>query len=528
MQPRDQPSAQKFLRKSDLGQVMADLLAGREPDPVALKTCELIAKSQASYDAQDWDACEGYIVELLKDRRMQQPLAYDAWGSCAQFQGHLDKALALFRKALAIDPEYVDARNRIIMIQDALPTTTAKKAQHERDQWWQKHGAAVYAKRLPHANSRDPDRPLRIGYVSGDFQYHSAATVFHRIAMHHSDGYVPYFYSTTPEKYLKDDSITHAYMAQPGWRDVRDWPAALVAGKVRDDQIDILVDLSGYTGCNQLAMFCHKPAPIQMTGWGYATGVGWPAMDYLISDRVVIPEDRQHEHVEKIAYLPCVIDYEPTQGLPDVNPLPSLTERPTFGVFQRSLKLNDEDIEVWRRILERLPESRLIMKSHYCDSLIRWMTTRFKDQVHQVEFRGATSSFDHKCQYAEVDICLDPWPQTGGVSACDALWMGVPAVTLIGPRVIQRTTASLLTILGLPDFITDTPEAYIEAAVSWVTTRKHELADIRAGLREKCDGSPIREGYREAAEAMYRTLWREWCAKPMTLTEAQYRLEQAS
>jgi protein O-GlcNAc transferase len=525
---------QKSLQRYDLAMAAIAMMEGRPVDPDTAQVLKDIALAQQLYNAGKWDDAEPIIRKFLHRPGFVQPMTYDALGSIAQYQGRYDVAIECFRKALALDPDYVEARNRIIMILDVQPDTSIRKAQRERDRWWVRHGADLYAKRRPHLNNRDPERPIRVGYVSGDFQYHSAATVFHRIALNHSDGFVPYFYSSTPSEQW--DSITNSYMAMPGWRNLVDrsgggdiaWPDSLVYDKIRDDQIDILVDLSGYTAWNRLQVFCAKPAPIQVTGWGYATGVGWPAMDYLISDRVVIPEDRQREHVEKILYLPSVIDYEPTLGLPEANPLPCLTERPTFGVFQRSLKINAEDVEVWRQVLERLPESRLIMKGLYCPSLTAWIKEHFGAQVSQVEFQGVTSSFDHKCAYAQVDLNLDPFPQTGGVSACDALWQGVPAVTLLGPRVIQRTTASLLTILGLTDFIAQTPEEYVTLAVDWVTTRKHELADIRQGLRAKCDASPIRHGYREATEAGFRHIWREWCAKPLSIADAQYRLEQAS
>jgi predicted O-linked N-acetylglucosamine transferase (SPINDLY family) len=424
-----------------------------------------------------------------------------------------------------VDPDYIEAHNRIIMILDADPKTTHRQAQRERELWWTMHGAAQYERRRPHTNDRDPERPIRVGYVGGDFQYHSACTVFHRIVTGHSPAVQSFVYSATP--YRKYDQITNTYRAMPGWRDIVDWPDALVADKIRDDRIDILVDLSGYTGETRLPVFCFKPAPIQLTGWGYATGTGLPAMDGLLADRVVVPEDRQHEHVEQLVYLPCVIDYEGTEGLPEAVPLPCLTQRPTFGVFQRSLKINAADCEVWRQILERLPESRLVMKSAYANSLLQKMEGWFKGQWPQVEIRSITSSFEHKLGYQEIDLALDCWPQTAGVSACDALYMGVPQVTLIGPRVIQRTTASLLTVLGLTDFIAETEADYVEKAVAWVTTRKDELAAIRLGLRAQFIASPIITGYTDAVEVAYRDLWRAYCAKAMSLADARRRLELA-
>lgn len=496
---------------------------------------DLIVRSQYFFDAQAWDECEPLVRALLSYPEFdRQPLSHDAHGSVLERQGNIPAAMQAFRRALSRDPAYPDARSRLIMIVDALPDTTAEDAKRERDAWWQYLGAPNYRRRKPHLNNRDPERRLRVGYVSGDFQYHSAATVFERVALRHTDEFLPFFYSTTPHD--KHDHKTAVYQMRPGWRDLRasgtkqgtPWPDALIWDKIRSDEIDILVDLSGYTACNALPVFCFKPAPIQITGWGYATGVGWKAMDYLLSDRVVVPEDRQDEHVEKMLYLPCVINYEPMDGLPEPNPLPCLTERPTFGVFQRSLKMNPEDLEVWRKILERVPESRLLFKSHYPQTLISWITSHFGDQKAQVEFQPLTSSLDHKRAYHQVDLSLDPWPQTGGVSSCDSLWMGVPMVTLLGDRVIQRTSASLLTTLGLTDFIAHSTDEYITKAVEWVTTRKPELATIRAGLRERCDQSPIRAGYLEAVEQAYRQVWREWCARPLSVADAAYRLEMVS
>jgi len=487
---------------------------------VSTDTLQDIARAQALYDANDWDACEIVIKRLLKQGFNRNPLTYDALGSVAQFQGRIDVALKCLRKAIEVDPGYEDARNRIIMIMDAQPETSDADAKRERRKWWDEHGAPLYARRKPHLNNRDPERPIRVGYVSADFQYHSAATVFHRIVTEHTEGFVPYFYSSTPHG--KWDHITATYRSMPGWRDVVGWQTSMIADKIRTDQIDILVDLSNFTGSNRLGVFCWKPAPIQLTGWGYALSTGFPCFDGVMTDAIV-GSDGGEENV----LMPSVIDYGPLQGLPEANPLPCLTERPTFGVFQRSLKLNADNLEVYRQILERLPEARLIMKSHYCETFQQWIRSHFGAQLPQVEIRLATSSFEHKCQYQEVDLCLDTWPQGGGVSTCDALHMGVPAVTLWGERSIFRATASLLTNVGLPQFIAHSKEEYIQKAVDFVTVRKDELAAIRPTLRQRLAESPICTGYLEATETVYRDLWRRWCAKPLTIADAMYRLEKA-
>ena len=481
-----------------------------------------IWKAQALYDAGDWDACEPVIRRLLK-AGLTQPLTYDALGSVAQFQGRMDVAIECFRKALSVDPGYVEARNRIIMILDALPDTSPAQAARERAKWWTHHGADRYARRRPSLVDRDPSRPIRVGYVSADFQFHSAATVFHRIVTEHSEDVVPYLYSSTP--YSKYDPITNTYRAMPGWRDVVEWPDVLMAEKIRDDKIDILVDLSNFTANNRLGVFAYRPAPIQLTGFGYALATGFPCFDGVLTDRVVTPPGTTEG--EPPVYLPSVIDYQGTEGLPEANPLPCLTERPTFGVFQRSLKINAQGIRLWARILERLPEARLIMKSHYSPSLQAWIREHFGAQSAQVEIRGATSSYEHKLMYAEIDLSLDTFPQTAGVSGCDGFYMGVPMVTLIGDRAIQRTSASLLTNLGLEDFIATTEDEYVDKAVECVTTRRNDLAALRQTLRATLVASPICNGYTAAVEAVYRDLWKAHCAKPVSVSDMAFRLKEA-
>ncbi len=500
----------------------------RNGPKITQKLLHNIWRAQLLYDKGDYDACAPIIRTLMR-QGMTKALTYDALGSCLQYQGKMDEAIANFRKALQQDPDYVEARSRIIMILDALPETTPEKAARERSIWWARHGAANYARRRPPLSDRNPDRPLRVGYVSADFQFHSAATVFHRVVTQHSDQIQPFLYSSTLHR--KWDQITNTYRAMPGWRDVVEWPDALVADKIRDDKIDILVDLSNFTADNRLSMFAFKPAPVQLTGFGYALATGFPCFDGVLTDRVVTPPGTSEG--EAAAYIPCVISYERqinpdgSDGYPPATPLPCLTERPTFGVCQRSLKINPQGIRLWAEILKRLPEARLLMKSHYSETFQAWMKGQFGAQWSQVEVRGITSSYDHKMVYQEIDLCLDPFPQTAGVSACDAMYLGVPAVTLLGPRAIQRTTASLLTNVGLEGFIAETEDAYIEKAVEWVTTRKHELAEIRQTLRERFLASPVCAGYVEAVEAAYRQCWRDYCAKPMLLSDAAFLLKEA-
>lgn len=468
----------------------------------------------AIYRVQDCFAAQAYAeAEALTRAILAQGFAeastFHTLGTLAYRQGRAPEAIAQYRQALAVDPSYRRSHDQLIVLLDVDPETTAAAAQQERTRWWAQHGTAWSAPR--HPNPRDPARPLRVGYLSGDVFRHSAELVFGPILHTHSAAVVPYCYSSTPTRV--HDAVTATYRERPGWRDVADWSDDRVLAQVRADQIDVLVDLSGYTPNNRLGVIAAAAAPVQITAWGYATGLGWPAgrAPVLLADPVVCPPAVRATMPDRVVDLPCVLTYAAHRDLPPVTPLPCLTQPPTFGVFQRAMKINAADLALWRAVLARLPDSRLILKGDFSAAVAAQLASAFAATPDRVTLLGPTSQRDHLRASAAIDLSLDPFPQTGGVTTCETLTMGVPPVTLIGPRVIQRTTASLLTVLGLTDFIATTPEQYVDLAVSWVTTRKHELAALRPTLRARFQASPIVAGYVEAVEDAYRALWRAWC-----------------
>jgi predicted O-linked N-acetylglucosamine transferase (SPINDLY family) len=284
-----------------------------------------------------------------------------------------------------------------------------------------------------------------------------------------------------------------------------------VARIIQEDQIDILVDLSGYTAANRLLSFTHKPAPIQITAWGYATGAGWPGMDVLFGDAVAMAN---YPGPERVINLPCLLSFNPRTDLAEPAPLPCLEKPPTFGVFQRAMKLTRPVLETYAEILRRVPGSTIAFKAGDYSQLARTFIANCMDGVlGQIQFLPPTSNKEHQECYQFIDLALDPWPQTGGISTLEAAWMGVPTVTLIGDRIIQRATASINTTLGLSELIATTTEQYIDLAVRAVTTDREWLADVRQSLRPRLAESPIIVGYVERVEFAYRQLWREWCEK---------------
>lgn len=465
----------------------------------------------ACFDRMDWEGAEPRLMRLLRLGYPPAPI-FQSYGTVLTWLGRIPEAIASYRQALAIDPSLIHSRDNMIMLLDASPDTTAEEAQIARRAWWRQHGELLFARRRPHFNDHDPNRPLRVGYVSGDLRHHSMAYGLAQLICGHMEGIQAYCYSTLPVEF-EDGATKELFRVYTNFQNVAEVSEKELAEQIRRDQIDILVDLSGYTAGNRLQTFCRKPAPIQITAWGYALGVGWPAMDVLLADEIILPPARQREYCEQVVYLPTVIPYECPPGLPGPSELPCLTRPPTFGAYHRPLKLNVAVLALWRCILGRVPESRLLIRhENYSEAMRAWIRRELGPTSHQVEFAPALPHDKFMESYDAIDITLDAFPQTGGISTSEGLWMGVPTLTLLGERMIQRASASLLSAVGLPQFITTTSDQYVDEAVAWVTTRRHELNTVRQELRIKMAASPICNGYGDVVEATYRRLWRElWC-----------------
>ena len=368
------------------------------------------------------------------------------------------------------------------------------------------HGRPHYR---PHAheNARDPHRVLRVGYVSGDFRHHSANVIFAPVVLEHSDRFKVYGYSTCPLD--KHDLTTGLYRDDLIWREVHTMTPATLARTVREDKIDILVDLSGFTRYNRLETFCAKPAPVQVTAWGYAVPTELPVFDAFFSDPVHMPPWAR-TCVDPVVDLPCVVTYDPPMGMPDPTPLSD--RPPVFAAFHRAIKIDPEVLHAWRDILLRVSGSTMIIKGpSWSGNNQNWVMQEMGDTARQVQFHVATPHHAHMRSYADTDLSLDPFRHSGGVTTLEATWMGVPTLTLPGERPFSRISASVYTAMDHQEFIVKNRQQYVEDAVAWVTTRRGELSHIRQSLRGDLQRSPVMTGYVEAVEDAYRTLWQQWC-----------------
>ncbi len=388
---------------------------------------------------------------------------------------------------------------------------------------------------LPHTNDPDPERPLRVGYVSGDFKTHSASMIFSQVLLNHSSAVVPYFYATVqadPDK----DAMCLRLMASAGaiteddendgppikvasghrWRDVSKMPVDALDRLIRDDEIDVLVDLSGHTNANRLVNFTRKPAPVQVTAWGFAVGTGLPEIDAFFADPITVPEDERQWYAEDVVYLPCIVTYLPPDwyGFPGSSPLPAMqNEYVTFGCFGRFEKMCDEYLATVREVLNRVPNSRAYFKGgefRKPDSIRRVRDALGVDHSRLL-FGMATPHIEHMKAYQQVDLFLDTFPHGMGETVLESTYMGVPTVTLYGKQPPGRLASSIFHVIGRDEWVTRTREEYVEKAVAWAVDPA-ALAAPRKTLRSEFLESPVINGYVEAVEDAYRFLWRRWCA----------------
>ncbi len=434
---------------------------------------------------------------------------------CQAVNGDYRASIALYRRMLELEPDYLVARGNLIFCIDLMEETTPEEALAERIAWrtaWPEKASYGFE----HLN-RDPDRPLRVGYVSSQWVDHSSTRCFAPVVGDHDRTAVEtYIYCCRPPEMCDDITKQFQEIAASGWRWAHDLSGGALADLIYSDQIDILVDLAGHTEGGRLRTFCLKPAPIQATAWGYITGTGCPEVDYLMADPVLIPPEEEQGFVERIAHLPCVIPFEPHGDFPLIERPPALRQDfITFGCLNRASKITEQTFDLFAAVLDAVPRGRMLFKAHdyeqpkALERVLYGMTSRGIARG-RIGVLGKSTTFRHLATYEGVDLCLDPSPHSGGLTACEGLWMGVPMVTLVGRRPVSRLSASFLSAIGLPEFIATTPQEYVDIAVRTVSNLQR-LATLRATMRERMRRSPMMgAGYVRAVEQVYRRMWHRW------------------
>ncbi len=443
-------------------------------------------------------------------------IAISLMGSCFASHGEIESAIEHFDRALEIVPDFEDAITRKIFALDFLPGADFAMLQAARKYWWEAIGAKIPQRSL-RPRSLDPDRRLVVGYTSSDFRRHSAGFIFLPVLQYRDRAkFELVCYSSSPRR----DEMTDQFRSfADRWVDVVPLSDEQLADRIEEDQVDILVDLSGHSSGNRLRLFARKPAPIQVSAWGAPTGTGLKTMDYLLADPVTIPHAVRDVFAEKIHDLPCILTMtEPSSDLyrPD---LPMLRNGyVTFGTFNRIDKISDEVLAVWSRLLRALPGSKIVIKhGALADTGLRdRLVARFVEQgvaQESVVCMGPSPRDEHIAEYANIDISLDPFPQNGGAGTWESLHMGVPVVAKLGHSTSGRAAGGILKAIGLDDWVAEDDEGYIAIAKRFAEA-PGELAALRKDLPARIAASAAGNGevYTRHVEAAYRQFWRDYCA----------------
>ena len=448
--------------------------------------------------------------------------SYNNMARALKYSGRAGESVAWYRKSLALAPKTAFVHSNLLyclayLDQDSAPDEVGRAHR----QWEQIHGAPADRVCCDHSNTADPDRRLRVGYLSPDFRKHPVAAFMAPVLAGHDPSAVA---TVCFSDVGKGDRVTAKLRRLAGeWVDTAALSDDQVMAAIQSRQIDILVDLTGHTAGNRMPLFSRRPAPVQVTYLGYPNTTGLAAMDYRITDGWADPPGLTEAlHTETLVRLPGgFLCYAPPEEAPPVGPPPHVTEGwITFGSFNNLAKFNKTVAAVWAKILHRVPRSRLLMKfKTLSDPEVRNHVAGLfaahgigKDRL---VFHGfLPSAGDHFGLYHRIDIALDTFPYNGTTTTCEALWMGVPVVTLAGRTHAARVGVSILTGMGLSGLVADSAEDFVARAAA-LAGDLSRLAALRGALRSRMAGSPLLDarGFAGRLETAYRTMWRRWCGE---------------
>lgn len=438
-------------------------------------------------------------------------------GGVLHDMGHFEESLTSYRRAIEIAPDCARTHSNLLFGLSQIAEIRPQELFAEHCRFGAQFEPRFRAKWPNFAGPRDPERPLRIGFVSGDFRNHAMAYFVEPVLATLSQ--FPQLSLHAYSNHVIEDAVTRRlWNCFAHWNSVAGLSDEAVAAKVFDDGIDILIDLSGHTAKNRLLVFAHKPAPVQASWMGYPGTTGLSAMDYYLADRLYLPAGQYDDQfTEKIVRLPANAPFMPSREAPPVGRLPALDKgHITFGSFNRLGKLSHSVVSIWSRLLHALPDARLVLgairEGERYENLIEWFE-REGISRQRLDFFPRSDMKTYLSQHHQVDICLDTLPYNGGTTTLHALWMGVPTLTLEGNTAAGRTGAMILGHVGLEGFVARNTDEFMRKGVSW-TSQLETLSEIRAGLRHRIETSTISQPQLIAAalEQALRVMWRRWCA----------------
>jgi predicted O-linked N-acetylglucosamine transferase (SPINDLY family) len=443
--------------------------------------------------------------------------AFSNLGNALKEQGELDEAVAAFREAARLDPSRPALQSNLLYALLFRPFSDAATIATEQQTW--NHRFALPLKPLlrPHFNDHDPERRLRVGYVSPNFCRHAISHFLIPLLEAHDRTRVEiYGYASVKRP---DDFTRRAHQATDVWRDVLGLDDEALAGRIRADRIDILVDLSQHMAANRLPAFARKPAPVQVAWLGYPASTGLDAIDYRLTDTWMEPDDAPWaESIEEAIRLPdCWFCFDPLEELEPALRLDLRSEPLTFGSLNNFCKVNETTLRLWAAVLRAVEGSRLLLHCPAGNAQGRighWFEAQ-GITPRRLEFvpRTATRA-EYLRLWERIDIGLDPFPYNGGTTTCEALWMGTPVVSLAGPSAISRLGLSILNNVGLPELAAASGDDYVHIAAQLAGDIPRRSA-LRSTLRTRLQNSPLMDARRFArnVEDAYGAMWRRWCAE---------------
>jgi predicted O-linked N-acetylglucosamine transferase (SPINDLY family) len=490
------------------------------------KAVQLLPESdQTQFNLANAYYARGMIQESIKGFRQALAFKPDSvvvlnnLGNAFKDFAQLDEALTCYERAYTLEPRNpFSHRNRVYAL-NFHPGYDAQAILREHQAWNDQQARPLRKPAPPYENVPDPDRRLRIGYVSPDLRHHVVGqNILPLLANHDHENFEIFCYAAVAQP----DSVTEQFRAASDhWRDIARMSDEEAVKAVRDDQIDILVDLALHMAGNRMSIFIQKPAPIQITFGGYPGTTGLETMDYRLSDPFLDPPQFDRNYTEKTIRLPdsfwCYDPVAMRVADQPITPLPALhAGHVTFGCLNNFTKVNDGTLELWAKVLAKVENSRLMLLVPRGDPRSR-VAQKLLDcgiDSSRLQFVERSGRGPYLLHYHKIDIGLDTLPYNGHTTSLDSLWMGVPVVTLLGNTVAGRAGWSQLCNLDLKELAATTPDQFVEIAV----TLAHDLTrlgELRASLRDRMVHSPLTDTKRFARsiEAAYRQVWQQWCSE---------------
>jgi len=466
--------------------------------------------------------CMGRMSEALKYQQKAveaRPDSPELWANLARVlmeTGEMQEGIELLKKAIEKMPDNAQAHSNFLLRLHQMPELDPHKLFEEHRRWGRIHAPASLAG-MTHQNTPDPDRRLRVGYVSPDFRRHSVAYFFESLLDGHDRQDVEVYGYGNVEF---PDQVTERLMEKfDHYRNLCDLSDQAAAESIEHDRIDILIDLAGHSADNRLLVLACKPAPVQVTYLGYPDTTGMETVDYRLTDVRADPSELQQFYTEELVFLPDgFLCYRPPDFAPLVTPQPAdQVGYITFGSFNNNCKINPVVTKLWAEVLKANANSRLLLKLKGGDEPLisdRYLGEFEKAGVSRarVDVCGWKSPGEHLQTYGRMDIALDTYPYNGTTTTCEALWMGVPTVSLVGKCHASRVGLSILTCLGLEFFAASSPKEYVARATALAANRP-ALAQIRSSMRARIATSGLchAKGFAAQVETAYRQMWCRWC-----------------